>query len=135
MLNTKKRRGIFFDIFFRSSRSVWPSLSEPSIRNHRNTAQLNRGNPEPKALGVALCNGVRAYAFHVTRLGFVGALRKKAFQSYLSGAPPGGDGFPIARNSWVRGKECNNCNQFDKGWRESMMDDMVESTLAILIIK
>jgi len=36
------------------------------------------------ALGVALCNGLRAYAFHVTRLGFVGALRKKAFQSYLS---------------------------------------------------
>lgn len=35
------------------------------------------------AMGVALCNGVRAYAFHVTRLGFVEALRERAFRCYL----------------------------------------------------
>lgn len=36
------------------------------------------------ALGVALCNGLRCYAFHLARLGFVGSLRQKAFQCYLS---------------------------------------------------
>eukprot|EP00435_Cladocopium_sp_Y103_P051187 s1339_g15.t2 len=36
------------------------------------------------AMGVALCNGLRCYAFHLARLGFVGSLRQKAFQCYLS---------------------------------------------------
>ncbi|CAK9002064.1 unnamed protein product [Durusdinium trenchii] len=36
------------------------------------------------AAGVALCQGLRGYAFHMTRLGFVGALRQRAFQCYMS---------------------------------------------------
>lgn len=102
MFNTKKRT---VEPFFSNRCFFWghPGRSDlhylgPLFATTEKPAPLNRETPE--ALGVALCNGVRAYAFHVTRLGFVGALRKKAFQSYLSGAPPGGDGSPIARNSW-----------------------------------
>ncbi|CAK9051272.1 ABC transporter B family member 26 [Durusdinium trenchii] len=54
------------------------------ISSFEKSAQWPRAAQLLEAAGVALCQGLRGYAFHMTRLGFVGALRQRAFQCYMS---------------------------------------------------